>query len=90
MAALIDSVLFDLGNVLIRWDPRNHYRERFASVEDMEHFLTEVTPPAWNHEIDLGKSFAQAIAERTALYPQHAELLGRVEVTVGADAGRRD
>ena len=72
----IDSVLFDLGNVLIRWDPRSHYRDRFASVEDMEHFLAEVTPPAWNHEMDLGKSFAQAIAERTALYPQHAELLG--------------
>ena len=74
--AQIDSVLFDLGNVLIRWDPRSHYRDRFASVEDMEHFLAEVTPPAWNHEMDLGKSFAQAIAERTALYPQHAELLG--------------
>ena len=75
-AVQIDSVLFDLGNVLIRWDPRSHYRDRFASVEDMEHFLAEVTPPAWNHEMDLGKSFAQAIAERTALYPQHAELLG--------------
>ena len=31
---MIDAVLFDLGNVLIRWDPRNHYKDRFASAED--------------------------------------------------------
>ena len=73
---MIDSVLFDLGNVLIRWDPRNHYKDRFASAEEMERFLDDITPPAWNHEMDLGKPFAQAIAERTALFPQHAELLG--------------
>jgi 2-haloacid dehalogenase len=73
---MIDAVLFDLGNVLIRWDPRNHYRDRFASEEEMEAWLAEVTPGSWNHEMDRGKPFAQAIAERTVLYPQHAELLG--------------
>lgn len=73
---MIDAVIFDLGNVLIRWDPRYHYRERFASEEQMEAWLAEVTPGSWNHEMDRGKPFAQAIAERTVLYPQHAELLG--------------
>lgn len=72
---MIDAVLFDLGNVLIRWDPRNHYRDRFGSEEEMEAWLEEVTPGTWNHEMDLGKPFAQAIAERTVLYPEHAELL---------------
>lgn len=72
---MIDAILFDLGNVLIRWDPRNHYRDRFASEEAMDAWLAEVTPGTWNHEMDLGKPFAQAIAERAALYPQHAELL---------------
>lgn len=72
----IDAVLFDLGNVLIRWDPRYHYRERFASADEMEAWLAEVAPGTWNHEMDRGKPFAEAIAERTALYPQHAELLG--------------
>ena len=72
----IDAVLFDLGNVLIRWDPRYHYRERFASADEMEAWLAEVTPGTWNHEMDRGKPFAQAITERSALYPQHAELLG--------------
>ena len=73
---MIDAVLFDLGNVLIRWDPRNHYKDRFASADAMERFLAEITPGTWNHEMDLGKPFAQAIAERVALHPQHAELLG--------------
>lgn len=73
---MIDALLFDLGNVLIRWDPRNHYRDRFSSIDEMEAFLTEVATSAWNHEMDLGKPFAQAIAERRARYPQHAELLG--------------
>lgn len=72
---MIDAVLFDLGNVLIRWDPRNHYRDRFDTEAQMEAFLTEVTPGTWNHEMDLGKPFAQAIAERALLHPEHAALL---------------
>jgi 2-haloacid dehalogenase len=73
---MIDAVIFDLGNVLIRWDPRNHYRDRFESAGDMERFLADIAPGAWNHEMDLGKPFAQAIAERTALHPEYGELLG--------------
>ena len=73
---MIESILFDLGNVLIRWDPRNHYRDRFATLEAMESFLAEAAPGSWNHEMDLGKPFAQAIAERSELFPEHAELLG--------------
>jgi len=70
-----DALLFDLGNVLVRWDPRNHYRDRFASADAMEAFLDDVCPPSWNHEMDLGKPFAVAVAERQALFPQHAELI---------------
>lgn len=73
---MIDALLFDLGNVLIRWDPRNHYRDRFATADEMETFLSEIASSAWNHEMDLGKPFAQAIAERSRLHPSHAELLG--------------
>lgn len=72
---MIDALLFDLGNVLIRWDPRNHYRDRFDTEAQMEAFLDEVATSAWNHEMDLGKPFAQAIEERIALFPAHAALL---------------
>ena len=72
---MIDTLLFDLGNVLVRWDPRHHYRDRFDTADAMESFLAEVCPPSWNHEMDLGKPFAVAIAERQALFPQHAALI---------------
>jgi 2-haloacid dehalogenase len=72
---MIQNLLFDLGNVLIRWDPRNHYRDRFATEAEMEAFLAEVAPGSWNHEMDMGKPFAQAIAERAVLFPDHADLL---------------
>src|SRR5690606_38692784 len=41
----------------------------------MDAFLAEVCPPAWNHEMDLGKPFAVAIAERQALFPEHGPLI---------------
>jgi 2-haloacid dehalogenase len=72
----MDTVLFDLGAVLIDWNPRYLYRPLFGNDEAaMEHFLSEIVASDWNHEIDLGKPFSQAVAERIRLYPQHAELI---------------
>jgi 2-haloacid dehalogenase len=69
----MDTVLFDLGKVLLDWDPRYFYRTRFGGDEAaMERFLTEAAPPAWVIEMDAGKPMAQAIAERQRLYPQYA------------------
>lgn len=70
------QVIFDLGNVLIRWDPRNLYRKIFGDdVQGMEWFLTHVCNPAWNDRLDAGQSFASAVAERIAEFPDHAELI---------------
>ena len=72
----MDAVLFDLGGVLIDWDPRYLYRAHFADDEAaMEHFLAHVCAGEWNHEIDAGKRFADAVAERQQLFPDHAELI---------------
>ncbi len=65
-----DCVVFDIGNVLIEWDPRHLYRKHFAQEEKMEHFLREVCPMEWNLELDRGRSFAEAIEERVALFPE--------------------
>ena len=64
-------VVFDIGNVLIEWDPRFLYRKIFAEQEAMEWFLSHVCTSAWNLEQDRGRSFADAVAERIALYPDH-------------------
>jgi 2-haloacid dehalogenase len=67
--------VFDVGNVLLRWDPRNLYRRLIADEGEREHFLTHVCPDSWNLEIDGGKPFAQAIAERVALFPDKTDLI---------------
>ena len=68
--------MFDIGGVLIDWNPRYLYRAHFADDETaMEHFLTHVCAGEWNHEIDAGKPFADAVAERQRLFPDHAELI---------------
>ncbi|MBA5776242.1 HAD family phosphatase [Stappia sp. F7233] len=71
-----DSVVFDIGNVLLEWDRRLLYRQIFASEEEVERFLAEVCPMDWHLEFDRGRSFADGIAERIALFPHYeAELL---------------
>jgi 2-haloacid dehalogenase len=75
-SAALDAVLFDLGGVLVDWNPRYLYAPLFGEDrERMEHFLTHVCAPEWNHAMDAGKPFAEAVAERQQLYPEHAELI---------------
>lgn len=64
------TIVFDLGNVLIGWEPRAMYRKLFAREEDMEWFLSNVCTPAWNLEQDRGRLFAHAVQELVALHPE--------------------
>lgn len=64
------AVIFDLGGVLIDWNPRYLYRSLFTEEAEMERFLAEVCPPSWNLTLDAGRSFEEAIAERVRLFPQ--------------------
>lgn len=70
-----DTVIFDLGGVLIDWDPRHLYRKLLPGEAEVERFLAEVCTPAWNARQDAGRPVAEAVAERTALYPDNAELI---------------
>jgi 2-haloacid dehalogenase len=64
-------VVFDLGGVLLDWNPRYLYRKLFAGDEAaMESFLANVCTPEWNERQDAGRSFADAVA---ALLPRHAD-----------------
>lgn len=75
MIPCITTVIFDLGGVLVDWDPRYLYRDFFRDDERMEQFLRDVCSIPWIREMDAGKSFAQAIAERTQAHPAHATAL---------------
>ena len=63
------NVVFDIGNVLIHWDPRALYRKIFTSEDEVEWFLANVCTPDWNLEQDRGRSFEDAIAEAAARHP---------------------
>ncbi len=69
------NIVFDIGNVLLHWDPRALYRKVFSTEEEVEWFLANVCHAAWNLEQDRGRSFEEAIAEATARHPGHAEAI---------------
>lgn len=68
---MIKNVVFDFGNVLIGWDPRNLYRKVFESEEEMEYFLREVCNGEWNRRQDSDRTFAEGIAELVPKFPQY-------------------
>jgi len=71
----VTTVVFDIGNVLLDWDPRHLYRKLFADEAAMERFLAEVCTPDWNREQDGGRPWAEAVAALSAAHPDHAALI---------------
>jgi 2-haloacid dehalogenase len=71
-----DIVIFDLGGVLIDWNPRHLYRKLFASDEAaMEEFLATVCTPDWNRCQDAGRSFAEGARLLKAEHPDKTALI---------------
>src|SRR6202008_759816 len=69
-------VVFDLGGVLIDWDPRHLYRKLFAGdAAAMEHFLATVCTHEWHRHHDAGRSFAEGARLLKAEHPDKAELI---------------
>jgi 2-haloacid dehalogenase len=66
------NIVFDIGMVLIAWDPRNLYRKIFEDEAKMEWFLEHVCTNAWNTEQDRGRSFADAVKIAAAEHPEYA------------------
>ena len=63
MQPRISAVVFDLGGVLIDWDPRYLYRTLFDDEVAMEEFLATVTTQEWNRAQDAGRPWADAVEE---------------------------
>lgn len=75
MSAAIDTVVFDIGNVLVGWDPRHLYRKVFADEAEMERFLAEVCTLEWHLAHDYGVSFEENGARLKAIHPAHSDLI---------------
>ncbi len=70
----IETIIFDLGGVLIDWNPRYLYRKIFDE-DEMEYFLTEICSPEWNEQQDAGRSWDEAIAMLVEQYPDYEEAI---------------
>ena len=72
----MSAVVFDLGGVLVDWDPRHLYRSLFDGDEvAMERFLSEVCTMDWNEEQDAGRPFAEGVALLSREHPHLAKLI---------------
>jgi 2-haloacid dehalogenase len=67
--------VFDIGGVLIDWNPRHLYRKLFENEAAMEDFLSTVCTPAWNLEQDRGRSWEEAVDLLVRRFPERAELI---------------
>jgi 2-haloacid dehalogenase len=70
---MIHVVLWDVGNVLLRWDVRELYRRVFDDPEEMERFLAEVWTSAHNLRCDGGEPFEAVVAEVVAEHPHYEQ-----------------
>lgn len=71
----IEAVVFDIGGVLIDWDPEYLYRNLIDDPRERRRFLTEVCSPEWNAAQDAGRPWKDAVAELIAEHPHHADLI---------------
>ena len=77
----VDTIIFDLGAVLIDWNPRYLYRKIYKTEEEIDWFLENICTHDWNEKQDAGRSFEEATDELLKKYPEH-------EVAIRAWYGR--
>jgi 2-haloacid dehalogenase len=68
-------VVFDIGNVLLRWDRRNLLRARFQDEARMEHFLATALNMDFVSHTDIAPDFAGAVEARAKAFPEYADEL---------------
>jgi 2-haloacid dehalogenase len=71
----VSAVVFDVGNVLYRWDPRFLYERLIDDDRALDAFLRDVVTHEWHFQHDAGRPFAETSAELIAQYPQHRDLI---------------
>ena len=67
----VEAVVFDLGGVLIDWNPRHLYRRVFAGEDEMERFLDSVCTLDWHYQHDLGRSMSVTLPELAERFPEY-------------------
>jgi 2-haloacid dehalogenase len=68
---MINTIIFDLGAVLIDWNPLYMYRTIFDNEQEMKDFLTNITTSDWNEEQDAGRSLQEGTEILVQQFPEH-------------------
>jgi len=71
----ITTVVFDLGGVLIDWDPRHLYRKLFLDPAQMEDFLARICTPDWHYAHDLGEDTRQSCRRLASRHPEQRDMI---------------
>lgn len=66
----IDTIVFDLGGVLIDWNPRYLYRKIFKTEDEITWFLENICTSEWNEQQDAGRGFEEATEELVSRHPE--------------------
>src|SRR4051812_12209129 len=73
MSDKIDTIIFDLGGVLIDWNPKYLYSKIFANADQMEFFFENICTSDWNEEQDAGRTLRDGTEFLIGKYPEHEE-----------------
>ncbi|AYL98068.1 HAD family hydrolase [Mucilaginibacter celer] len=68
---MINTIIFDLGAVLIDWNPHYMYRTLFTDEQEMKNFLANVCTSDWNEEQDAGRPLHEGTELLVAQFPEH-------------------
>jgi len=72
---MIDTVVFDVGRVLYRWDLRYLFGKLIGDADELEWFVSTVVTEAWHFEHDAGRELQDMVAERKREFPDQAHLI---------------
>jgi 2-haloacid dehalogenase len=71
----IAAVVFDIGGVLLDWDPRHLYRQLFDDPAEMADFLGRICTPQWHRAHDLGADTRRSCQELARSYPRYQDMI---------------
>jgi 2-haloacid dehalogenase len=70
MSKSIDTIIFDLGGVLVDWNPKYVFDENyFDSTEKRDYFFKHICTSDWNERQDEGRSIVEATQELIKQFP---------------------
>lgn len=71
----IEAIIFDLGGVLIDWNPSYVFDKMFDDEEKKKHFFEHVCTADWNEQQDAGRSLKEATDELVSRHPEWKEYI---------------